>query len=71
MISNLSLLFFALWKAGMLTGVLPGIAIAIFFGRFRIVAIGMEQVRGGQLVGVVEVPPQGRIASPPRKVRAA
>lgn len=72
MIANLSLLFFALWKAGMLTGVLPAIAIAIFFERFRIVEIGIEQVpEGGQLVGVVEVPPQARMACSPRKVRAA
>lgn len=72
MIANLSLLFFALWKAGMLTGVLPAIAIAIFFERFRIVDIGIEQVpEGGQLAHDTEPTCASWATSPPRKVRAA
>jgi hypothetical protein len=74
MISNLSLLFFALWKAGMLTGVLPGIVIAVFFGRYRIVEVGFEQVRGGsEGTGAKQAENGSALVpiAPPRKVRAA
>lgn len=46
MITNFWLLFLAIAKAGLMTGVVPGLAIAVFLERsgIRIVAIGIEKV---------------------------
>lgn len=43
--TSLSLFFLALLKVAVYCGFLPGIAIAIFFEKFRVVAVGVESQR--------------------------
>ena len=84
MISNLALLFHAILKAGMLCGILPGIALAVACEccGFRIVKVGFEKVRSegrlsrfetrdGQLARLIPNRTLQRATSPSRKVRTA
>ena len=78
--SDLLLFLFALAKASLLTGIGPGIVLAVLAEccGFRVVEIGIEkvqhQVRGGQLARLNDrelIPAESWATSPPRKVRTA
>lgn len=81
LIANLGMLLWAIAKVAIVCGIAPGIAIAIFANYFRIVEVGFEQVRGGQLAKQQSEAhrdgtdrPRASLdwaTSPPRKVRAA
>ncbi|MGH9496006.1 MAG: hypothetical protein ACRD3B_13485 [Candidatus Sulfotelmatobacter sp.] len=75
-IVNFSLLLYAIAKAGMMCGLLPGIAIAILLERFRVTEFGVETSSGGEQLAEDQrnwIPGPNPImaTSSPRKVRCA
>lgn len=77
MISNLSLLFFALAKAALLTGIGPAVLLVILYEYcgVRIVRVGFEKVSGSgqlaernELLAVAEFP--NHATSPARNQKA-
>ena len=83
-LSNFALLLYAIARAAILCGILPGMAIAILAEccGFRIVAFGVEQVRSGsrlsrfekrdgQLARLIPSRSLQGATSPSRKVRHA
>jgi hypothetical protein len=74
MISNLCLFAYAIAKALLLTGLGPGLVAGFLWSRVRVIEIGFEKVRGGQLARQNDRTfntSESWATSPPRKVRVA
>jgi hypothetical protein len=68
---NFSLLLYAIAKVGVVCGLLPGIAIAMFFEKCRVIEFGVETVFRGEQLATLSDADSSWATSSPRKVRCA